>query len=249
MARIPKYLQSRPVTPGWVYTVEALALALLVHGVLIFLADYQPGKRAVPVRRSPGVTLLTRSGMAEEDWKKLLAWTSVHDPAQISRSDGRSGYSALLEKHRPRAVGRAANELAGVLSDPGLPVLPGFAALEPVPAAGPEPYRVTPFDEPAPLPIPAVKEPFVTDGNGERLMLGRLRMPEGNRKPVMSPTVVSVWENSGMTRSHLVQSCGVPALDRAALEAIAGERFESRKTLIVYWPEPAVPAEPEEVKP
>ena len=238
MARVPKYLLTRPITPGWVYTVEALILALLVHGALFFLAGYQPGTRPAAVRQSPGVTLLTRSGVPEEEWNRLLAWAEVHDPAQISRSDGRSGYAALLKKHRSRAVGRAANELDVILSEPSLPVLPGYAALRPVSPAEPEPYRGGPFDERRVTPVPAVKEPFVTDGGGARLTLRHLRVPEGmETEGVVRPTIVTTWGTPGMMRNHLAQSCGVPALDRAALEAVAGERFDSRRTIVVYWPE------------
>ena len=248
MAGIPKYLLTRPITPGWVYTVEALILALLVHGALFFLAGYQPGKRPPAARQSPGVTLLTRSGMPKEEWRKLLAWTQIHDPAQISRADGCSGYSALLEKHRSRAIGCAADEFSGILSEPELPSLPGFAALAPVPAVGPEPYRGGLFSERAGSPVPAVRTPFVTDGNGVRLELKRLFVPEdAGGEAAVRPTIVTVWGNPGMVRNHLAQSCGVAALDRAALEAIAGERFDSRRTIVIYWPEPKV--EPQEEMP
>lgn len=239
MARIPNYLLTRPVTPGWVYMVEALVLALLVHAALFFLAGYQPGKRPPDARRSPGVTLLTPSGVSEEEWRELLAWTRVHDSSQFIRSNAGSGYAALLEKHRPRAVGRAEDELAGILSRPGLPVLPGYTPLSRVSESGPEPYRGGAFDERTPVPIPAVRNPFVMDGEGKPLTLDRLRLPESFDGGMISgPSIVTVRGSSGMMRSHLARSCGVLTLDRAALEAVAGERFDSPRTVVVYWPEP-----------
>ena len=238
MAGIPKYLLTRSITPGWVFTVEALILTLLVHGVLFFLADYQPGRRTSPLRQSPGVTLLTSSGVPKEEWSQLLAWTEVHNPAQISRSDAGAGYAALLRKHRPRSVGRAENEPGALLLSPALPSLPGYATLATVASAEPELYLGDPFEERISAPIPVVKRPFVMDGNGERLTLRRLFVPKGvDGKEILRPTIVSTWGSSGMMRNHLVQSCGVTALDRAALEAVAGERFDSRETIVVYWPE------------
>lgn len=245
MAKIPNYLLTRPITPGWVYTVEALVLALLVHGALFFLAGYQPEKRTPPARKSPGVTLLTRSGLPEEEWRKLLAWTLVHDSAQISRSDAGSGYTALLEKHRERAVAREADDEAGIPT-PQLPELPGYAKLALIPAEEPEPYCGGLFDERKPVPVPAVRAPFITDGDGKRLELRRLRLPgEVDRNAVVCPTVITVRGGGGMMRQHLAQSCGVAALDQAALEAIAGEREALHGTIVVYWPE----MESEEVAP
>ena len=245
MAKIPNYLLTRPITPGGVYTVEALVLALLVHGALFFLAGYQPEKRTPPARKSPGVTLLTRSGLPEEEWRKLLAWTLVHDPAQISRSDAGSGYTALLEKHRERAVAREADDEAGIPT-PQLPELPGYAKLALIPAEEPEPYCGGLFDERKPVPVPAVRAPFITDGDGKRLELRRLRLPgEVDRNAVVCPTVITVRGGGGMMRQHLAQSCGVAALDQAALEAIAGEREALHGTIVVYWPE----MESEEVAP
>ncbi|MBS1370228.1 MAG: hypothetical protein HPZ91_09775 [Lentisphaeria bacterium] len=236
MARIPKYLLTRSITPGWVFTVEALAVALLVHGALFFLAGYQPGTRTAATRQSPGVTLLTQSGLPKEEWNKLVSWAAVHDPAQISRADARSGYVALLDRHRERAIARMSDEgAAGNLAAPKLPPLPGYTVLGPISSAEPEPYRGGPFDERSFRPVPPVREPRVTDGDGAQLRLARLRVPAADA-PVR-PTIVTVWGVPGMMRQHLAESCGVSALDDAVLEAVAGERFETRKTIIVYWPE------------
>ena len=46
------------------------------------------------------------------------------------------------------------DELAGILSRPGLPVLPGYTPLSRVSESGPEPYRGGAFDERTPVPIP-----------------------------------------------------------------------------------------------
>jgi len=48
---------------------------------------------------------------------------------------------------------------------------------------------------------------------------------------------VTVWGAPGFLRQHLAESSGVPALDQAAMQAVAGELFDTRKTIIVHWPE------------
>lgn len=112
--------------PDWVIAVEALVVALLVHAVLFVLAGHQPEARGSAVPRSPGVTLWTRSGLPAEEWRKLVRWTEVHNPALIARADTASGYAALLEKHRERAVAALRAEVP--LSEPQLPQLPRLRA-------------------------------------------------------------------------------------------------------------------------
>ena len=120
------------------------------------------------------------------------------------------------------------------------------AKLALIPAEEPEPYCGGLFDERKPVPVPAVRAPFITDGDGKRLELRRLRLPgEVDRNAVVCPTVITVRGGGGMMRQHLAQSCGVAALDQAALEAIAGEREALHGTIVVYWPE----MESEEVAP
>lgn len=131
--------------PDWVIAVEALVVALLVHAVLFVLAGHQPEARGSAVPRSPGVTLWTRSGLPAEEWRKLVRWTEVHNPALIARADTASGYAALLEKHRERAVAALRAEVP--LSEPQLPQLPGYVPLREVELPDMVPYRGGAFEE------------------------------------------------------------------------------------------------------
>ena len=234
MARIRKNRLNRTMTPGWVIPVEALAVALLVHVALFSLAGYQPAGRTAVAPESPGVTLLSRAGFPDREWKALERWIAVHDPSQISRSGSPSGYAALLDRRRARAV--ETRRAAGFRESPPLPGLPGYVPLAAMTAevevtafggisAGPE------FHAPAP-----VRKPVVRDGDGVPVRLDRLSVPAG-AGPAQRPTVVTVWGAPGFLRQHLAESSGVPALDQAAMQAVAGELFDTRKTIIVHWPE------------
>ncbi len=246
MARIPKNRLKRPITPGWVITVEALAAAILIHAALFSLAGYQPAERTVAAPESPGVTLLSRAEFSAEEWKKLESWIAVHDPSQISRADSSSGYVALLDRRRMRSIeGRRA---AGFREMPPLPGLPGYVPLTGMTAEtettafggtsrGPE------FRTPA-----TVRKPVVRDGDGAPVRLDRLSMPPAVG-PALRPTVVTVWGTPGFMRQHLAESSGVPALDRAAMQAVAGELFDTNKTIVVYWPETVSGAAPGEEEP
>lgn len=234
MARFPKKRLKRPMPPGWVITAEALAAAVLIHIALFALAGYQPERRTAVAPTGPGVTLLTREGASAEEWKKLTGWIAVHDPSQISRADSPSGYPALLDNRRERAT--AALRSDGFRPKPPLPVLPGYVPLAAVAAesgtaafggASAEPE----FRTPAPI-----RTPVVRDGDGAPVRLDHLTVPAAER-PAERPTVVTVRGTPGFLRQHLTESSGVPALDLAAMEAVAANRFDAPKTVIVYWPE------------
>lgn len=228
--------------PDWVIAVEALVVALLVHAVLFVLAGHQPEARRSAVPRSPGVTLWTRSGLPAEEWRKLVRWTEVHNPALIARADTASGYAALLEKHRERAVAALRAEVP--LSEPQLPQLPGYVPLREVELPDMVPYRGGAFEErPFRSPGP-IASPVIRDAGGAPLRLERLTVPATARR-ALRPTVVSVWGTPGIMRQHLVESSGVPELDRAALQAVACEDFKERRTIVIYWPEPAAEEEEE----
>lgn len=247
MAKFLKQRLQRPMTPGWVITVEALAAAVLIHAVLFSLAGYRPGRRTtVAAPESPGVTLLSRSAFPAEEWKTLERWIAVHDPSQISRADSSSGYVALLDRRRARAV--EASRAAGFREKPPLPGLPGYVPLAAIPAE----TMTAAFGETSASPEfrtpPPVREPVVRDGDGAPLRLDRLSLPAG-AGPALRPTVVTVRGTPGLMRQHLAESSGVPALDRAAMQAVAGERFDSHKTIVVYWPEATPAAAEKEEKP
>jgi len=246
MAKFPKNRLTQTITPGWVITVEALAAAVLIHVALFSLAGYQPAVRTVAAPESPGVTLLSRAGFSAGEWEKLESWIAVHDPSQISRADSSSGYAALLDRHRVRAV--ESRRAAGFREEPPQPGLPAYVPLAaltaetetPVfgdPSTGPE------FRTPAP-----VRKAVVRDGDGASVRLDRLSIPVG-AGPARRPTVVTVWGTPGFMRQHLAESSGVPVLDQAAMQAVAGEVFDSRKTIVVYWPETVSGATPGEEEP
>ncbi|MDR0931723.1 MAG: hypothetical protein LBM70_01715 [Victivallales bacterium] len=238
MAGVPKYLLRRAITPDWVLTSAALALTLLVYGALLLLPKYHPITRVDSTRKSPGVTLLNQSGLPEDEWKYLVYWATVHDPSQISRADAHSGYMAFLERHRIRSIESPSEEVATKKSDiPTLPPLPNYIVLEPAGESNVKSYRGASSDFGAFHPIPPVRELRVTDAEGELLHLSKLRLPLVESSTIVHPTIVAVRKSGDLTRQHLLESSGIPALDIAVCEAVAAENFENTKTIIVYWPE------------
>jgi|GEM_PF-1328977 len=237
MARIPKNLLTRTITPGWVFTVEALTVAVLAHVVIFTLAGYQPEQKTETAPSSPGVSLLTRTEFSGKEWTQLRNWIAVHDPSQISRADSPAGYTALLKADRTRAI----EELrSGAPSEkPPFPALPGYVPL--ATAATEENMETAPvfggtLTEPelrAPVPV---RVPAVRDETGVPVQLDQLSVPAVTSFPGQ-PTIIKVWGTPGLMRQHLVESCGVPELDRAALQAVAAERFDTPRTIVVSWPE------------
>lgn len=245
MAKIPKHRWKRTTTPGWLLALEAFGAAVLIHAVLFALAGYQPEKRTASAPASPGVTLLSRSGFSSEEWERMTKWISVHDPSQISRSDSPAGYVAMLEKRRIRPVEALRAPEKAVI--PGLPGLPDYVPLAVAEGAETEvrPFSGRVLNEhgfTAPAPV---RKPVVRDGQGAPVQLERLSVP-AVKQAAERPTVVTVWGAPGFMRHHLEESSGVAELDRAVLEAVSGEGFDTRKTIVVYWPDAAPDAAGEE---
>lgn len=228
--------------PDWVIAVEALVVALLVHAVLFVLAGHQPEARGSAVPRSPGVTLWTRSGLPAEEWRKLVRWTEVHNPALIARADTASGYAALLEKHRERAVAALRAEVP--LSEPQLPQLPGYVPLREVELPDMVPYRGGAFEERAFRSPGPVASPVIRDAGGRSAAAGTPH-GSGDCPPGAAADRRIGLGHARIMRQHLVESSGVPELDRAALQAVACEDFKERRTIVIYWPEPAAEEEEE----
>lgn len=222
------------VMPDWVITVDALIAALLIHAVLFVLAGHRPETRSVSAPRSPGVTLCTRSGLPADEWRNLMRWSNVHNPAMIARADPVSGYVALLEKGRERSIVSLRAETP--LPKPQLPPLPGYVPLRRIELADPVFYHGGAFEERAFLSPKPIVLPAVRDDGGSPLQLEGLAVPATVRR-ALRPTVISVWCTSGVMRHTLVESSGVPELDRAALQAVAGKEFKERKSILVYWPD------------
>lgn len=238
MARIPKHRWKRVTTPGWLLTLEAFGAAVLIHATLFALAGYQPEKRTAAAPESPGVTLLSRSGFSGEEWEKLAKWISIHDPSQISRSDSPAGYVAMLEKRRMRPV--EALRVAEIRLTPPLPGLPDYVPLAVAEGSETEtrPFSGRLLTERSFTPPAPVRKPVIRDGEGGEIRLERLSVP-AVKLAAERPTVVTVWGTPGFMRHHLEESSGVAELDRAVLEAVAGEIFDTRKTIVVYWPDAA----------
>ncbi len=236
MAKFAKYRLKRTKLPNWALTVAALLVAVFCHAAFFALIRYQPTQALPEAQTSPGVTLLSRTSFSDDEWTNFNRWIAVHDPAQISRSDSPAGYTALLEKHRPRAV----KELrpADRHELPPLAAVPAYSPLPPAPIdkLASAPLLIGTLTEPAFHPPAPVRKPVVRDGNGAPLRLASLALPTDVRA-AERPTMITVWSAQGMQRQHLAESSGVAELDRAAMQAVTGEEFLSRKTIVIYWPE------------
>ncbi len=231
MVKLRKKFAKNSRIPGWVITLEALVVALAVHGLLVLIDVRPPERRASSAPESPGVTILSENKLSPEEWSQLREFVAIQDPSLFARAKYTSGYGAQMKRTRQREIMTRRRE-AGIQT-PGLPPLAEYLPLPPLPGGSGQSTLLPARRNESP--VPPVLTPKAFNENGEPIALDNLRVPPGSG--AYRPSIVKIWTSSGSLRIHLTESCGVPELDAIALQAAAGEKRTG--TLLIYWPEPA----------
>lgn len=165
-----------------------------------------------------------------ENQRNILWFLKIQDPSLFTRGDHPDSYNALW-KRTP----------AGSLVKTPQTDIPEFARKEPEKAGllkNPQPEKdllleFVPEPAAAPEVVPQAS-PRAYDGNGKRLM--QLQFERTERK-VSAPTRLMIRKQGSAGMPVVLESCGDPALDEAAVQQVAGSlaRLKDVREITVYW--------------
>lgn len=220
-----KWRFTRPAVSPFETAVLALVIALAAHAVLL-LPDYRtPGEdRAAS---TSGVQMLNLSALTREKQSEFRNWISIHDPAQVARSDSRSGYTAVLKKEKQVNVHIKPYRMAEV----GDPV--EVTAFSTVPTGG-SPAKSVPEPVVKTAPERTARVAVIFDGTGKKIAEIPGNIPDTLGSDV--PTVVTLTEFGRVAGVTLTRSCGSRELDLMALNAAAKMNVKRNAVLTVLWP-------------
>ena len=220
-----KWRFTRPAASPFAAAAAALAIAVAVHA-LFLLPGYRT-KAQDAEAKSPGIQMLNISSFSQKQQNDIQAWLATHDPAQIARSNSKSGYTAVLKNNKQINVHVEPYRMVEIRTQVNLtpfsPVPAGKHSVKDLPEVIEQKTAVRPE-----------RKVLIFDESGKRISSGSGIIP--GRLGSNRPTVVTVTD-AGKTAQVIVNSsCGVRELDLAALTAVAKMNLKQRTTLTFVWP-------------
>ena len=99
-------------------TFAAVTLALLIHGLLLVLFDYDSPAPVYKTTGSPGVSFMSLGNLKSAKRQQLQNWLEYHEPSMISAPHNKYGYNQLVPQVNFRA---AQTDLAVQNTKPEIP--------------------------------------------------------------------------------------------------------------------------------
>ena len=220
-----KWRFTRPASSPFAAAAAALAIAVAVHA-LFLLPGYRTQEQDAEAK-SPGIQMLNISSFSQKQQNDFQNWLATHDPAQIARSNSKSGYTAVLKNNKQINVHVEPYRMAEIRTQINL------TAFSPVPAGKPS---VKDFPEviEQKKTVRSERKVLIFDESGKRISSDTRSIPD--RLGSNRPTVVTVTDSGKTAQVFVNSSCGVRELDLAALAAVAKMNLKNRTTLTFVWP-------------
>ena len=220
-----KWRFTRPAASPFAAAAAALAIAVAVHA-LFLLPGYRTQEQDAEAK-SPGIKMLNVSSFSQTQQNDFQNWLAIHDPAQIARSNSKSGYTAILKNNKQINVHVEPYRMAEIRTQIKL------TAFSPVPAGKPSVKDLPEVIEQKKIVLPERKV-LILDESGKKISSNSEVIPD--RLGSNRPTIITVTD-SGKTAQVIVNSsCGVRELDLKALVTVAKMNLNRRTTLTFIWP-------------
>jgi hypothetical protein len=243
-----KYL---PVNKHKIIVVQAIAVTILFHLILLFSFAYIPASEVQPDYGVKRIALLNLASGTRPEHHEIINWMEYHDPAMISRPGSNYGYSSVASQ---RIFRSPVSDLArkSSMEEPKAINVKSFDPLKPV--KGTSFDRISHFVCYKTL-APGIreKEKAVTKAEYPKIFkedsVLEITIPEKTvelgKEVAVGPTIIKVksFGNEFFPRFSIISSSGSKSLDMAIVKILMENQDKiglgkEPVSITIYWNQP-----------
>jgi hypothetical protein len=240
-----------PVNKHKIIVVQAIAVTILFHLILLFSFAYIPAAEVQPDYGVRRIALLNLAGGTRPEHHEIINWMEYHDPSMISRPGYNYGYSSVARRQAFRTpVSDLARKTS--LEEPRAINVKNFDPLTPI--KGTSFDRISHFVCYKTL-APGIreKEKTVTKAEYPKILKDdsvlEIAIPqktvELGKEVAVGPTIVKVtsFGEGFFPRFSIISSSGSKNLDMAIVKILMGNQDKiglgkEPVSITVYWNQP-----------